>query len=228
MRKRSSSYIGQCVLGLLLLSTILSSCGAPATQQAASSAAPSSTASPSASSLASAAASAAATAEPSAAAEPSATVVPSKTAEPSAAPSPKPIATAAVSAEPSAAASVLPAPLLFMREGQIVRLERDGKTVTPITNEQPGQPDILAVTDFDVSPADGSLAYIVQGSGANTLVRTDAQGQQRTVLLETAAVSMPRWSPDGAQIALNVWASPEQTGGQTGGVYLIPADGGEL
>jgi len=222
MRKRSSSYIGQRVLGLLLLSTILSSCGVPATQQAATSPVPSNTAGPSASPIASAPASAAATAEP------SETLKPSPTAEPSAAPSQQPSPTAAATAEPSAAAGVLPAPLLFMREGQIVRLERDGKTVTPITHEQPGQPDILAVTDFDVSPVDGSLAYVVQGSGANTLVRTDAQGQQRTVLLENAAVSVPRWSPDGSQIALNIWASPEQTDGQPGGVYLIPATGGEL
>jgi hypothetical protein len=109
-----------------------------------------------------------------------------------------------------------------------MRMARDGKTITQLTDEQPGQADILAVIDFDVSPVDGSLVYLVQGRVGNMLVRTDAVGEQRTVLLPRASVNRARWSPDGTQIALLVSPPAEATSGSAGGVYLIPASGGEL
>lgn len=130
--------------------------------------------------------------------------------------------------EPGPAAGALPEPLLFLREGQIVRMERDGKTITPVTNEQPGQPDILAVIAFDVSPTDGSLVYVVQGRDGNLLVRTDAQGQNRMVLLPSTHVNNPLWSPDGTRIALQVSPPLEPQSGPAGGVYLLAANGGEL
>jgi hypothetical protein len=162
-------------------------------------------------------------ASPSAQASASPSAAPSEAASaaPGASASALPSASASPSASPIASEGVLPAPLLWMREGQIVRLERDGTTVTPITDETPGQPDILAVIDFDVSPADGSLVYVVQGTNGNVLIRTDAEGQDRNILLDNAQVSMARWSPDGQTLALRMQPTDEQ-----GGVYLMPASGG--
>jgi len=73
-----------------------------------------------------------------------------------------------VSNPPPAPDGILPAPLYYLGGGQeaqsqIFRLERDGKTIIKITDERPASPGILAVLEFDISPADGSLAYIVQG-----------------------------------------------------------------
>ena len=76
---------------------------------------------------------------------PTATLVPTRTPEP------------AVILEPTAspiAVEVLPAPLYLLgSDGQIMRLEMDGTTLTRITEE--AEP----LTDFDVSPANGMLAY---------------------------------------------------------------------
>ena len=158
---------------------------------------------------------------------PSATDTPAATETTSVETSVATTATAASDATAAVATGVLPQPLLFSREGQIVRLERDGTTVTPITAEQPGQADILAVTTFDVSPVDGSLVYIVQASEGNDLVRTDANGQQRTVLVSKAGINNPVWSPDGTQIALQFNPPLDPAAGPAAGVYVLPANGGE-
>jgi hypothetical protein len=136
--------------------------------------------------------------------------------------------------EPTAAPTVealLPAPLYFISNSptepsHIVRLERDGETRTPLLDEAPSQ-DFLTITEFDVSPADGSLVYIIQGQNGNSLIKTGPDGQERTVLLADVSVSTPRWSPDGKTIAVAVFQAPEATDGLAGGIYLIPADGGE-
>ena len=172
------------------------------------------------------------------------------TALPTAAPSPAPMARSAPSIEqspvpgtsvlpsptvsaaprastmPRLAERGLPAPLLFLRAGQIVRMERDGQTITPLTHEQPGLPNMLAVIDFDVSPLDGSVVYIVQAPDGNMLVRTDAAGQHRTVLLTKTFITNLRWSPDGTRIAVQISDPPEISTELAGGVYLISANGG--
>jgi len=158
--------------------------------------------------------------QPTATAQPTSAPQPTATAQPTAAPQPT------TTAVPRIAGGVLPTPLLVLRAGQIVRMERDGKTITPITHEQPGQPDSLAVVNFDVSPVDGSLAYVVQARDGNMLVRTDAAGQQRTVLLPKTPVNNLSWSPDGTRIALQTSAAPETSTELVGGVYLISANGG--
>jgi hypothetical protein len=142
--------------------------------------------------------------------------------------------TAIPTSEPTAASTVealLPAPLYFIANipsepSHIVRLERDGKTRTPLLDEAPAK-DILTITEFDVSPADGSLVYIVQSQNGNSLIKTGPDGQDRTVLLADVSVNTPRWSPDGKTIAVAVFQAPEATGSLAGGVYLIPADSGE-
>ena len=105
----------------------------------------------------------------------------------------------------------LPAPVYFLREGQVWRLARDGKTQQQITHEA------AAVESFDVSPVDGALVYVTN----NTLIHTDALGENRHVLLSgpalppvgdelatlndrdhiTGKITTPTWAPDGDRIA---------------------------
>lgn len=114
---------------------------------------------------------------------------------------------------------VLPAPLYFIAaaDEQLWRVERDGQTLTQITHE--GE----SLKDFDVSLFDGALAYVV----GNDLVRTDANGNARTVLVSgpalpgadtdliTSAIRHPHWSPDGQWVAYGL-----------NGVNLVAASGG--
>jgi len=105
----------------------------------------------------------------------------------------------------------LPAPVYFLQDGQIWRLERDGHSLRQITHAEKG------VTDFDISPTRGALVYI----SANTLRYCPATGEPCQVLLEGPElpppenelaerndrrhvrnkIATPRWSPDGKQIA---------------------------
>ena len=66
--------------------------------------------------------------------------------------------------------AVLPAPLYFLALSgttpQIWRIETNGTTRSQITQEAAG------VTDFDVSPRDGSLAYV----SGNALITADGLG----------------------------------------------------
>ena len=85
-------------------------------------------------------------------------------------------------------------------------MERDGKTVTQITDEP------RSVVGYDISPADGTLAFIVD----NQLVLVNADGSNRRVLvggdptrhendprLFKDPLSNPVFSPDGQTIAYN-------------------------
>jgi hypothetical protein len=66
---------------------------------------------------------------------------------------------------------VLPAPFYYLHDGQIFRMERDGTTISQITDE----PQFVAA--FDVSPVSGNLAYIAPRSDSeNALVLTDPFG----------------------------------------------------
>jgi len=89
--------------------------------------------------------------------------------------------------------STLPSPLYFRSERggswQIWRLETDGATFRQISNES------VPVGPFDVSPADGSLAFV---SGTQ-LILTDRDGGNRRVVAEFGEIrgGSPAWSPDG-------------------------------
>lgn len=95
---------------------------------------------------------------------------------------------------PHSSTNLLPHSLYFLASdnqaiAQLYRLERDGRTKTQLTSE----PE--SVTDYDVSPADGSLAYVV----GNQFVLANADGSNRRVLVEGG--SRPVFSPDGQTLA---------------------------
>jgi Tol biopolymer transport system component len=102
---------------------------------------------------------------------------------------------------------VLPAPVYFLSDGQIQRLETDGLTLTQLTQE--AEP----ITDFDVSPIDASLVYVT----GNDLIEANPQYGTRLVKVDgesfdpnvpadaiTRRISAPRFSPDGSQIAFGL------------------------
>lgn len=112
-------------------------------------------------------------------------------------------------------------PLYYLNptDGQIYRVERDGTTTTRLTQEA------SPITSFAVSPANGDLAYTLN----NALMRADALGGNRTVLVQGQPVDLnqegarfrgqiinPQWSADGRTIAY-----------ADNGVFLIAAEGGE-
>jgi len=222
--------------GVLLIPLLLAACGAPTVENTA----------------ATQALTAAATTETVATAEPPTTSPPqsTSTAEPAPAPvstptdaaatvSPETATVAAVGVETATAATetaaggVLPAPLLYLGGGpqaqsQIFRMERDGKTITQLTDEKPAQPDILAITEFDVSPADGSLAYVVQTVPGTAVILTDDQGENRRELVAGLNANYVRWSPDGKQLAIKVTRPESSTAGAEEGVYLVAPGDPEL
>ena len=107
--------------------------------------------------------------------------------------------------EPEAPA-VLPRSLYFLNSdgignAQVYRLARDGMTLTQVTAEA------SAVRAYDVSPVDGSVAYVV----GNQLLLINADGSGRRVLADggpvdpnnefATSMSNPVFSPDGQTVA---------------------------
>jgi dipeptidyl aminopeptidase/acylaminoacyl peptidase len=149
------------------------------------------------------------------------------TAAPTTAPTAQPPAvTAAPTSEP-APAGALPATLYVLEGGQVVRIDVDGTTKTTLTDEQPFTPGALAITEVAVSPADGALAYVLQGTNGNTLVMTDANGKNRRVLLENQSVASPRWSRDGSAVAVQVGQPSASDTPWKSGVWVFSAFSGE-
>lgn len=103
---------------------------------------------------------------------------------------------------PEPSTSLLPHSLYFLGRddqsiSQVYRLERDGRTQMQITSEPAN------VDDYDVSPADGSVAYITN----NQLLLIDADGSNGRLLLDGGSrennpwVTRPVFSPDGGTLA---------------------------
>jgi WD40 repeat protein len=109
---------------------------------------------------------------------------------------------AAPTGVPESSLSLLPHSLYFLGHdsqaiSQIYRMERDGKTKTQLTFEP------VKVWNYDVSPADGSIAYQVN----NQLILVNADGSNRRVLSEetpnpeVGGSYHPAFSPDGNTLA---------------------------
>jgi hypothetical protein len=107
---------------------------------------------------------------------------------------------------PETSTELLPQALYYLDGSQVRRMERDGKTNTELTFEPNG------VIGFDVSLADGALAFITD----NQLVLINADGSDRRVLIAgdparderdprffKNPLSNPVFSPDGQTIAYN-------------------------
>jgi Tol biopolymer transport system component len=123
---------------------------------------------------------------------------------------------------PTPAPALLPHSLYFLsaRSGspQVWRLERDGATFAQLTDEAE------AVLSFDVSPADGGIAYVT----GNQIYLLNADGSGRRLLVDNAAadagedgfyysrvVAAPRFSADGMLLAYGydgVWVYDFATG----------------
>jgi Tol biopolymer transport system component len=112
---------------------------------------------------------------------------------------------------PEASGFELPQRLYFLgrdNQGliQVFRMEQDGRTKTQLTSEP------FNVTDYDVSLADGRIAYVV----SNQLALVDADGSNRRLLVDGGSGEdlrgsyHPVFSPDGgtlvyAQNGLNLY-----------------------
>lgn len=122
--------------------------------------------------------------------------------------SPKASPAAAETQAPTPSPGLLPHSMYFLNKDdkgllQISRLARDGQNVQQITFEP------ADVGNFDVSPKDGSVAYISN----NQMYLVDANGAGRRLLVDggavtdathlTNSVGVPVWSPDGGTIAFS-------------------------
>jgi hypothetical protein len=109
-------------------------------------------------------------------------------------------------AAPPPPSSLLPASMYFLANDnigrlQVFRLDRDGETVTQLTFEP------VEVKEFDVSLADGSVAYISN----NQILTVNADGSNRAMIFDGGAMDEVNpfltsirglaWSPDGLTIA---------------------------
>jgi hypothetical protein len=96
-----------------------------------------------------------------------------------------PTATASTAPAPTSdgGSTVLPRTFYYLAPDpagvvQVFRLEKDGTTQRQITSES------VNVTDYDVSPLDGSVAYVAN----NQLLYNNADGSERRVLVDGGAV----------------------------------------
>jgi hypothetical protein len=149
------------------------------------------------------------------------------TSAPAAEPPVVPTSTPAVesTAAPTAPATVglLPA-ALYLIENQIFRLEAADLERSQVTYEVPVPADALPIIALAVSPTDGSLAYIVQRGNETVLVRSGPRGEDPQPIYAQPGVNVaaPVFSPDGARLAILLSGE-----GFAGGVYLLPAAGGD-
>ena len=122
--------------------------------------------------------------------------------------------------------SLLPHSFYYLADGQVFRMERDGKTVTQLTFEP------VNVLDYDISLHDGSLVYEVN----NQLIFINSDGSDRRILVEgplrpvERGYYQPVFSPDGQTIAY-AYGGLKLYDVQTQTASLLLADqplGGEL
>lgn len=111
-------------------------------------------------------------------------------------------------APPTPLPTILPHSVYFLSDrsglAQVWRLEADGATLAPVTNEEDG------VDGFDASRVDGRVTFVTN----NQLYITNSDGSERTLLVDNSAanteaadfhyrqrIGNPRFSPDGRFLA---------------------------
>jgi hypothetical protein len=120
------------------------------------------------------------------------------------------------------ASQPLPRALLYIdARQQLARLQPDG-SITELTNE-PGN-----LIDFDVSPTDGSLAYLVIDSSQQTTLMRAAPDGSKALPLARGILRSPVFRPDGRQASIAVVLASAKVGDQQldPGVWSLPLDGG--
>lgn len=126
--------------------------------------------------------------------------------------------------DPTTPTAVLPAPVYYLAEGQIWRLERDGTTARQMTSET------TRIVTFDPRPAHNQLAYTVYDDPESTLgmalVWLDIASGERRVLARTdIEFSNLHWSPNGSLLAY--YAGNGTQADEVGGTYLIDVTAAE-
>ncbi|MEI7768696.1 MAG: hypothetical protein WCI67_01845, partial [Chloroflexales bacterium] len=151
---------------------------------------------------------------------PQGTTAPQPTAGETSGP-PKPTA-----APPQGAA--LPAPLYVLDNGQIARIERDGKSRVLVTDEKVDIQGLPPIATFAMAST-GDMAYVVGDLKADRLVRAGPHGEGRRTIYEAKGHELSNlvWSIDGAQIYLRMLNNREPPDTPSG-VYRISAEGGAL
>lgn len=105
------------------------------------------------------------------------------------------VATAAPTDAPTAGTLALPAPLYYLSDGQIFRLEQDGVTSHKVTFEA------QAISNFALAPGSNSLLYTTGDSEQPTVVLLDESGRRD---LMQGPISQVTIAPDAARIAVDV------------------------
>lgn len=138
-----------------------------------------------------------------------------------------PTPTAAPTAAPPQG-GVLPAPLYVLDNGQIARIERDGKSRSLVTNERVDIQGLAPVATFALARA-GDIAYVVGDLKADRLVRAGPHGEGRRTIYEAEGHELSDlvWSSDGAQIYLRM-LNNRQPPDTPSGIYRVSAEGGAL
>lgn len=154
-------------------------------------------------------------------------VAPAATAQPAAVPTAVRPTSPAASATPSQATVLLPAPLYLLDNGQIARIERDGKSRSLVTSETVQMEGVPPIATFGIAQS-GDLAYVVGDLGADRLVRVGSRGENpRTLYSEPGhELSDIVWTPDGQQIVLRLLNNREPPDIPSG-LYRLAADGGQ-
>jgi len=122
---------------------------------------------------------------------------------------------------PARPAVLLPAPLYFLYDSQIVRLERDGLTQKIVVDER-GNGEI---TTFSASFDGSSLAYVLKTTSGYKLIRADAAGANRVEAFTSPnEISTLRWSPSGTRMVVHVGELNVDT---QGNLFMIATSGGQ-
>jgi hypothetical protein len=176
---------------------------------------------------------AAPTSTPLASTRPPALATPVPTLRPTSAASPAPTSATSGPPAPTAAPTVapagggiLPAPIYVLDNGQIARIERNGKTRALVTSEKVEMQGLQPIATFAMAPT-GDMAYVVGDVKADRLVRAGPHGEDKHTIYEAAGHELSDlvWSSDGAQIYMRLLNNREPPDTPSG-IYRIAAAGG--